>query len=173
MAIPAKYSLLSARQIPDKGGNTEFADMRAAYDALDPAMKAKCDDLIAEHSLIFSRTKLGFTFTDDELEMMKPVRQSFVRTHPDTRRRSLYLSSHAGNIIGWPMPEARLFLMNISEFATQPRFVYTHQWKVGDLVMWDNRTTMHRARDYDENQPRDMRRTTIAGEAPTTAQVAA
>ncbi|MCB1511477.1 MAG: TauD/TfdA family dioxygenase [Hyphomicrobiaceae bacterium] len=172
-AIPAKYSLLSARRIPDAGGNTEFADMRAAYDALDDATRAEVDALICEHSLIFSRTKLGFTFTDDELEMMKPVRQSFVRTHPDTGRRSLYLSSHAGNIIGWPMPEARLFLMNISEFATQPRFVYTHQWKVGDLVMWDNRTTMHRARDYDENQPRDMRRTTIAGEAPTTAQVAA
>ncbi|HUS96362.1 MAG TPA: TauD/TfdA family dioxygenase [Hyphomicrobiaceae bacterium] len=172
-AIPAKYSLLSARSIPSAGGNTEFADMRAAYDALDDAMKAKCEGLIAEHSQIYSRGKLGFTFNDEEIEMMKPVRQTFVRTHPVSGRKSLYLSAHAGRIIGWPDPEARLFLLNLSEFATQRQFVYAHQWKKNDLIMWDNRVTMHRARDYDENQPRDMRRTTVAGDAPTAEQVAA
>ena len=172
-AIPAKYSLLSARSIPTEGGNTEFADMRAAYDALDDEMKAKVEDLICEHSQIYSRGKLGFTFNDEELELMKPVRQSMVRTHPVSGRKSLYLSSHAGTIIGWPVPEARLFLLNLNEFATAERFVYAHQWRVNDLVMWDNRVTMHRARDFDETQKRDMRRTTVAGEAMTAEQVAA
>ena len=172
-AIPAKYSLLSARSIPTEGGNTEFADMRAAYDALDDKMKAKVEDLICEHSQIYSRGKLGFTFNDEELELMKPVRQSMVRTHPVSGRKSLYLSSHAGTIIGWPVPEARLFLLNLNEFATAERFVYAHQWRVNDLVMWDNRVTMHRARDFDETQKRDMRRTTVAGEAMTAEQVAA
>ena len=172
-AIPAKYSLLSARSIPTEGGNTEFADMRAAYDALDDKMKAKVEDLICEHSQIYSRGKLGFTFNDEELELMKPVRQSMVRTHPVSGRKSLYLSSHAGTIIGWPVPEARLFLLNLNEFATAEHFVYAHQWRVNDLVMWDNRVTMHRARDFDETQKRDMRRTTVAGEAMTAEQVAA
>ena len=172
-AIPAKYSLLSARSIPTEGGNTEFADMRAAYDALDDKMKAKVEDLICEHSQIYSRGKLGFTFNDEELELMKPVRQSMVRTHPVSGRKSLYLSSHAGTIIGWPVPEARLFLLNLNEFATAERFVYAHQWRVNDLVMWDNRVTMHRARDFDETQKRDMRRTTVAGEAMTAEQAAA
>ena len=172
-AVPAKYSLLSARSIPSAGGNTEFADMRAAYDALDDKTKAKVENLICEHSQIYSRGKLGFTFNDEEIGLMKPVRQSFVRTHPKSGRKSLYLSSHAGRIIGWPDPEARLFLLNMIEFATQPKFIYTHQWQLHDLVMWDNRQTMHRARDYDESQKRDMRRTTVAGEAMTAEQAAA
>ncbi len=172
-AIPAKYSLLSARSIPSEGGNTEFADMRAAYDALDDKMKAKVEDLICEHSQIYSRGKLGFTFNDEEIQLMKPVRQSMVRTHPTSGRKSLYLSSHAGTIIGWPDPEARLFLINLNEFATDRRFVYAHEWRVNDLVMWDNRVTMHRARDFDETQARDMRRTTVAGEEMTAEQAAA
>lgn len=172
-AIPAKYSLLSARTIPSAGGNTEFADMRAAYDALDDEMKAKCEGLIVEHSQIYSRGKLGFTFNDEELELMKPVRQVLVRDHPNSGRKSLYLSAHAGTIIDWPVPEARLFLLNLTEFATDRRFVYAHEWRVNDLVMWDNRATMHRARGYDETQPRDMRRTTVAGDTYTTQQVAA
>lgn len=172
-ATPAKYSLLSARSIPSAGGNTEFADMRAAYDALDDAMKAKIDDLICEHSQIYSRGKLGFTFDDEEIGLMKPVRQSFVRVHPKNGRKSLYLSSHAGRILGWPDPEARLFLLNMLEHGTQRQFVHAHQWQQHDLVIWDNRQTMHRARDYDETQKRDMRRTTVAGEAMTTAQEAA
>ena len=172
-AIPAKYSLLSARKIPTEGGNTEFADMRAAYDALDDKMKAKVEGLICEHSQIYSRGKLGFTFNEEEIGLMKPVRQALVRTHPGSGRKSLYLSSHAGTIIGWPEPEARLFLINLNEFATDRHFVYAHEWAVGDLVMWDNRVTMHRARDFDETQPRDMRRTTVAGDAMTAEQAAA
>lgn len=172
-AVPAKYSLLSARYIPSEGGNTEFADMRAAYDALDDKTKAKIDDLVCEHSQIYSRGKLGFTFNDEEIDLMKPVRQSFVRVHPKNGRKSLYLSSHAGRVLGMPDPEARLFLLNMLEHGTERRFVYAHQWQQHDLVMWDNRQTMHRARDYDESQKRDMRRTTVAGEALTTAQEAA
>jgi alpha-ketoglutarate-dependent 2,4-dichlorophenoxyacetate dioxygenase len=172
-AIPAKYSLLSARSIPTAGGNTEFADMRAAYDALDDATKAEVADMICEHSQIYSRGKLGFTFNDEEIELMKPVRQSMVRVHPVSGRKSLYLSSHAGHVVGRPIPEGRLFLLNLSEFATDRRFVYAHEWRQYDLVMWDNRQVMHRARQYDESQPRDMRRTTIAGEAMTAEQAAA
>jgi alpha-ketoglutarate-dependent 2,4-dichlorophenoxyacetate dioxygenase len=173
-AIPAKYSLLSARVVNPVGGNTEFADMRAAYDALDAATKALIDDLVCEHSLIYSRGSLGMQdFTDEERAMFRPVRQRLVRTHPVTGRRSLYLSSHAGAIVGMPIAEARILLRDLTEHATQPAFVYAHPWRQWDLVMWDNRQMMHRARRYDEAQPRDMRRTTVAGDAPTVAQVTA
>jgi alpha-ketoglutarate-dependent 2,4-dichlorophenoxyacetate dioxygenase len=173
-AIPAKYSLLSARVVNAKGGNTEFADMRAAYDALDDATKREIEDLVCEHSLMYSRGSLGFLdYSEEEKAMFKPVRQRLVRRHPVTGRKSLYLASHAGAIIGMPMPEARMLLRDLNEHATQPRFVYVHTWKLNDLVMWDNRQTMHRVRRYDESQPRDMRRTTVAGEAPTVAQAAA
>jgi len=173
-AIPAKYSLLSARTVNSKGGNTEFADMRAAYDALDDDTRAEVEDLVCEHSLIYSRGSLGFLdYTDDEKQLFKPVHQRLVRTHPVTGRKSLYLSSHAGTILGRPMPEARLFLRDLNEHATQPQFVYVHKWRLHDLVMWDNRQTMHRVRRYDETQARDVRRTTVAGDAPTVAQDAA
>ena len=172
-AVPAKYSILSGRRIPTAGGNTEFADMRAAYDALDDAMKAEVEDMVCEHSQIYSRGKLGFTFNDEEYELMKPVRQAMVRSHPVSGRKSLYLSAHAGAIIDRPLPEARLFLMNLNEFATERRFVYAHEWRQYDIVMWDNRQVMHRARAYDETQPRDMRRTTVAGEVMTAEQSAA
>jgi alpha-ketoglutarate-dependent 2,4-dichlorophenoxyacetate dioxygenase len=170
--IPAKYSLLHAYSIPSRGGNTEFADMRAAYDALDEETRAMCQDLICEHSQLYSRQILGFTdFTDDERERFAPVRQVLVRTHPVTGRKSLYLSSHAGGIVGWPVPEARAFLRDLVEHATQRQFVYSHRWQVGDLVMWDNRQTMHRARPVPEHEPRDVRRTTLAGDRPTVAQL--
>lgn len=174
-AVPAKYSLLSARAIPATGGDTQFADMRAAYDALDEETKAEIEDLICEHSLIYSRGQLGFTeFTDEEKATFAPVRQRLVRTHPVTGRKSLFLSSHAGTIVGWPMPEARAFLRDLVEHATQREFVYTHRWRQYDLVMWDNRQVMHRARRYRETQEvRDMRRTTIAGDGPTVAQAEA
>jgi alpha-ketoglutarate-dependent 2,4-dichlorophenoxyacetate dioxygenase len=171
-AIPAKYSLLSARVVNPIGGNTEFADMRAAYDALDDTMRALVDDLVCEHSLMYSRGSLGLMdYSEEERAMFRPVRQRLVRTHPVTGRRSLYLSSHAGAIVGTPMPEARILLRELTEHATQPSFVYVHRWRPWDLVIWDNRQVMHRARRYDESQPRDMRRTTIAGDAPTVAQV--
>ena len=170
--VPAKYSILHARSVPSKGGNTEFADMRAAYEALDAETQAEMEDLICEHSQIFSRQQLGFTdFTDEERERMKPVRQRLVRTHPATGRKSLYLASHAGAIVGWPVPEARAFLRDLIEHATQRQFVYAHQWRVHDLVMWDNRRTMHRARPFPPHEPRDMRRTTLVGDGPTVAQV--
>jgi alpha-ketoglutarate-dependent 2,4-dichlorophenoxyacetate dioxygenase len=171
-ATPAKYSILSARTVATAGGNTQFADMRTAYDTLDDAMRATIEDLVCEHSLIYSRGSMGFTeLTADEKAMMKPVRQRLVRTHPVTGRKSLYLSSHAGTIIGWQVPEARDFLRDLNEHATQRELVYTHRWRQYDLVIWDNRQTMHRVRRFDESQPRDMRRTTVSGEAMTAAQV--
>jgi alpha-ketoglutarate-dependent 2,4-dichlorophenoxyacetate dioxygenase len=171
---PAKYSLLSGRIVVDKGGRTEFADMRAAYDALDAATKAEVEDLVCEHSLIYSRGTLGFTdLTEAERAMFRPVRQRLVRTHPVTGRKSLYLSSHIGGIIGWPVPEARAFIRDLTEHATQEQFLYRHVWRQYDLLMWDNRTLMHRVTRFDETQVRDMRRTTIAGDAPTVEQIAA
>jgi alpha-ketoglutarate-dependent 2,4-dichlorophenoxyacetate dioxygenase len=173
-ATPAKYSLLSARIVNPKGGDTEFADMRAAYDALDDETKREIEAQVCEHSLMYSRGSLGFLdYSDEEKELFKPVRQRLVRTHPVSGRKSLYLSSHAGTILGLPMPEARIILRDLTEHATQPRFVYVHKWKLDDLVMWDNRQTMHRGRRYDESQARDVRRTTVAGDAPTVAQAAA
>jgi len=173
-AKPAKYSILSARTVASQGGNTEFADMRAAYDTLDDDTRAMIEDLVCEHSLIYSRGSMGFTeLTDDEKAMMKPVRQRLVRKHPVTGRKSLYLSSHIGTIVGRPMPEARAFIRDLAEHAVQPKFVYVHKWQQYDLIIWDNRQTMHRVRRFDETQPRDMRRTTVAGDAPTAEQVAA
>src|SRR5690242_5938827 len=173
-AIPAKFSLLSARVVNPKGGNTEFADMRAAYDALDAETKAEIEDLICEHSLMYSRGSLGFLdYTDEEKELFKPVLQRLVRTHPVHQRKSLYLSSHAGKVQGMSMPEGRLLLRDLTEHATQPEFVYVHKWTLHDLVMWDNRQTMHRVRRYDQSQPRDMRRATVAGTVPTVPQEAA
>ena len=169
--VPAKYSLLHARSIPSKGGNTEFADMRAAYDALDAETKAEVADLVCEHSQIYSRQQIGFfDLTDEERARFKPVRQRLVRTHPVTGRKSLYLASHAGAIVGWPVPEARCFLRDLIEHATQREFVYSHKWRVGDLVMWDNRQVMHRGRPFPAHEPRDVRRTTLAGDGPTVAQ---
>jgi alpha-ketoglutarate-dependent 2,4-dichlorophenoxyacetate dioxygenase len=172
-AIPAKYSLLSGRVVAKKGGNTEFADMRAAYDALDEETKALVEDLVCEHSLLYSRGLLGFAATPEEEAMFRPVRQRLVRTHPVTGRKSLYLASHAGTIVGWPVPEARALLRDLTEHATQPQFVHVHQWRQYDLVIWDNRRTMHRVRRFDESEIRDMRRTTVAGDAPTIEQVEA
>src|SRR5262245_50904555 len=173
-AVPAKYSLLSAPIIPSAGGNTEFADMRAAYDALDPEIKAEVEDLIAEHSLLFSRGQLGFTeFTAEERVKFAPVRHRLVRTNPTTGRKSLFLSSHIGGIVGWPVPEAMAFVRDLVEHATQRQFVYAHTWRQHHLVMWDNRQTVHRARPYTEtSEVRDMRRTTLEGDGPTTLQMA-
>ena len=169
--VPAAYSLLSGRVVVEQGGQTEFADMRAAYDALDDVTRAEIADLVCEHSLIYSRELLGFDdLTDAERATMRPVRQVLTRTHPVSGRTSLYLASHIGKILGWPVPEARAFIRDLTEHATQRRFVYAHQWRPFDLVMWDNRCTMHRVRRYDASQVRDMRRTTVAGAAPTIAQ---
>ncbi len=171
---PASYSMLHARVIPPSGGETEFADMRAAWDALSPVMHERLRALVTEHSLIYSRALLGFeAFTEEERARCTPVPQRLVRRHPGSGRISLYLSSHIGRIQGWPAPEAMALLRDLTEFATQPRFVYRHHWSVGDLVIWDNRCTMHRGRPYaDKTYPRDMRRVTLMDVAPTLAQAA-
>ncbi len=169
--VPARYSLLSGRIVPPSGGNTEFADMRAAYDALDEATKAEVEDLVCGHSLIHSRGQLGFTqYTREELATMAPAMQRLVRMHPVTGRKSLFLSAHIGTISGWPQPEALAFIRDLIEHATQRQFVYSHQWREGDLVIWDNRQTMHRVRRFDDlNYVRDLRRTTTMSEGPTVA----
>ena len=172
--IPAKYSALCAHVIPPEGGDTEFADMRAAWDALDPTIQERIRDLVTEHSRIYSKGALGIPFTEKELRDFAPVRQPLVRTHPRTGRLSLFLSSHAGRIVGWPVPEALLLLRELTEHATQREFVYRHRWRVGDLVMWDNRVTMHRGRPYDDQKyPRDLRRTTLTCGAPAPGLAAA
>ena len=173
--IPARYSILSGRIVVSEGGNTEFADMRAAYDALDAKTKAEIEELITEHSQIFSREQLGFTeYLPDERAMMKPVRHRLVRTHPTSGRKSLFLSAHIGGIIGWPRPEAMSFIRDLIEHATQPQFVYSHKWTQHDLVIWDNRATMHRVRRYDDmTLVRDLRRTTTKSDGPTAEQEAA
>ena len=174
-AIPAKYSLLSARTVPGTGGNTEFADMRAAYDALDAATKAEIEDLVTEHSNAFSREQIGFHKTDygaENQDLLRPVRHRLVRFDPHTGRKSLYLSAHIGGIVGWPVPEARMAIRDLTEHAVQRQFVHAHVWKSGDLTIWDNRTTMHRARRYNDlSDVRDMRRTTIRGDGVTVAQI--
>ena len=166
--IPARFSLLSARTIPGEGGETQFADMRAAWDALPDRTKQQLDGLIVEHTQLFSRARIGFTdWSEEEVAKMAPVPQVLVRTHPGSGRKSLFLSSHAGRIRGMEEPEARMLLLDLTEHATQREFVHTHRWQVGDVVMWDNRCTMHRARTYDETQVRDMHRTTVSDGKPT------
>ena len=172
-AIPARYSLLSARRIPGEGGETQFADMRAAYDALPEAMKARLEGLVAEHSVLYSRSTIGFTdYSDEEQQRLKPVPQLLVRRHPGSGRKTLYLASHAGWIRGMPIPEARLLLRDLMEHATQREFVYTHRWTVGDPVLWDDRCTMHRAREFDLTQARDMHRTTVSDGVSSLEQAA-
>jgi alpha-ketoglutarate-dependent 2,4-dichlorophenoxyacetate dioxygenase len=171
--IPAKYSLLSGRAVPSWGGNTEFADMRAAYDALDERTRREVENLVCHHSQIYSREAVGFGAMDEaERQAFKPVRQRLVRRHPATGRKSLFLSAHAGVIEGWTIPESRMFLRDLIEFATQPRFVYSHRWRLHDLVVWDNRATMHRGRRFDHSEPRDVRQTRLAGDDVTIKQVA-
>jgi alpha-ketoglutarate-dependent 2,4-dichlorophenoxyacetate dioxygenase len=174
-ATPAKHSLLHARVIPPEGGETEFADMRAAWDALPAARQAELRDLICDHSLIFSRSQLGFAeWTEAERRQFAPVPQRLVRRHLESGRTALFLSSHIGRIHGMPVPEALMLIRDLLEHATQPRFVYTHRWTVGDLVMWDNRCTLHRGRAYDDQRhKRDMRRVTLSDVAPTLEQAAA
>ena len=169
--VPARYSLLSARTVPAEGGETEFADLRAAWDALPEPMQRRIEGLVAEHSILHSRGTIGFTdFSEEERARLQPVPQTLVRTHPGSGRKTLYLASHAGAIRGMNLPEARLLLLDLMEHATQRPFVYRHRWRVGDLVIWDNRCTLHRARPYDLSVPRDMHRTTVSDERSTLAQ---
>jgi alpha-ketoglutarate-dependent 2,4-dichlorophenoxyacetate dioxygenase len=170
--LPAKASLLYARSIPPVGGQTEFADMRAAYDALSEDMKQRLRGRVAEHAIMHSRKKLGFTdFSDEENQMLPPVPQVLVRRHAGSGRMGLYLASHAGRIFGMPEEDGKALLQQLIEHATQRQFVYTHRWRLHDLVMWDNRCTMHRGKGYDDLRwPRDMQRATVSDVAPTCEQ---
>jgi alpha-ketoglutarate-dependent 2,4-dichlorophenoxyacetate dioxygenase len=158
---PGRYSMLLAKVVPPVAADTEFADMRAAYDALDPDTKARLEGLRVHHSIAHSRQTLGFEFSKDEEEQLKGAVHPLVRTIPRSGRRSLYLAAHASRIIDWPVPEGRLLLRELTEHATQREFVYRHSWRVGDLVIWDNRATMHRARPFDDARyRRELRRVT-------------
>lgn len=156
-------SMLYAHAVPQNGGDTEFADMRSAYKALPEAQKKAIGGLKAEHWLMHSRSVLGFTdFTEEERAALPPVTQDVVRTHPRSGDKALYLGAHASHIVGMPVPEGRVMLLELTEFATQRQFVYTHRWQAGDLVIWDNRVTLHRALPFDENEVRDLRRVTTS-----------
>jgi alpha-ketoglutarate-dependent 2,4-dichlorophenoxyacetate dioxygenase len=169
--VPARCSLLSAREIPPAGGETEFADLRAAYDALPEERQRALDGLVAEHSIFRSRALIGFTeFNEDIRNELPPVPQLIVRRHAGSGRKTLYLASHASHIVGWPVADGRLLLLDLNTHATQRDFVYSHTWRVGDLVIWDNRWTMHRGRPHDENQPRDLRRATTLDTRSTLAE---
>ncbi|HEX8808629.1 MAG TPA: TauD/TfdA family dioxygenase, partial [Xanthobacteraceae bacterium] len=170
--LPARASLLYARSIPPVGGHTEFADERAAYDALPEDMRRRLQGLVAEHSIFNSRARLGFTeFSDEEREGMPPVPQAMVRVIPESGRKSLYLASHAGRIFGIPEPEGRALIDRLIAHATQRQFVYTHRWRVHDLVIWDDRCTMHRGTGFDDLRwRRDMQRATVSDVANTCEQ---
>jgi len=173
--VPAKCSLLSARELPSPGpmgsGETEFADLRAAWDALPEGRKRQLEGLVVEHSIFRSRSQIGFAdFNDAIFRQLPPVPQALVRHHRYSGRISLYLASHASHIIGWPVEEGRALIEELIAFATQPQFVYQHRWTVGDLVMWDNRCTMHRGRPYDDTQRRVLHRTTASDVANTLEQ---
>jgi alpha-ketoglutarate-dependent 2,4-dichlorophenoxyacetate dioxygenase len=158
----AAYSMLSAVALPSWGGNTEFADLRAAYDALPDRIKQEIQDLKAEHSALHTRLLLGDNaYTDEQKKAIPPATWPLVTTHPGSGRKVLFVGVHATHIVGWPVAEGRMYLHDLLEHATQREFVYAHEWQVGDLVMWDNRSTLHRGRRYDISERRELRRTTI------------
>ncbi len=169
-----KYSLLSCHSVVEHGGQTQLADMRAGYDALPEKLKQLVDGLVLEHSIFHSRAVCGFSgFSSEEQAQLPSAQHPLVRVHPASGRKSLYISSHASHVVGWPVPEGIDLLLELTEWATQPAHVYTHAWQVGDMVMWDNRFTMHRARrHYPETAVRDMRRTTIEEDVPPLEQAA-
>lgn len=171
---PGRYSMLHARVIPPVGANTEFADEKAAYDDLSADIKAQIDELQAHHSIAYSRQTLGFEFSEDEKEQLKGAIHPLVRTLPGSGRKTLYLASHAFRIVGWPVPDARLLLRDLIEHATQRRYVYSHAWRVGDLVIWDNRCTLHRATPFEDTRyRRELRRVTTLDIGRTRASAAA
>jgi alpha-ketoglutarate-dependent 2,4-dichlorophenoxyacetate dioxygenase len=177
MPVPVVLGLLHAVTLPPQSpfgnGETEFADMRAAYESLPIVTKEAIDQLTVEHDVFWSRAQIGFTeFPLEEREQYPPSRQRLVRRQQSTGRKSLYLSAHASHITDWPVADGRLLLLDLNTHATQGRFVYSHTWRIGDLVIWDNRWTMHRGRPHDENQPRDLRRATTLDTGSTLDQAA-
>jgi len=168
----AKYSLLLAVRLPSWGGETEFCDLRAAYDALDPRMKADLEGLEAEHYALHSRIMLGDEdYSDAAKSVFPPVMWPIVRQHPGSGRKLLFIGVHTRAVSGMTVAEGRVLLLDLLEHATQPQFVYRHVWKPGDLVIWDNRATLHRGRRWDMDEPRELRRTTISDvDAPAATQ---
>jgi len=167
---PGRYSMLSAKVIPPIGADTQFADMRAAYDALSAELKAQLDGLRVHHSIAYSRQVLGFEFSEKEQDILKGAVHPLIRVLPGLGRKSLYVASHASHIIDWPVPEGRLLLRELIEHATQPQFVYRHTWREGDLVIWDNRATMHRATPFADGKfRRELRRVTTLDVTPPAA----
>lgn len=174
-AIPSLCSLLSARIVPPEGGDTEFATMRGAYDALPEDIKKKLEGLVAEHSLVFSRSTVtpNGAMTAEMKAELPGAWQAMVRVNPVNGRKNIYAGAHASHVIGWKREEGRAFIRWLNEFATTPQFRYSHKWRAGDLVIWDNRCVLHRATLYDTQRHRRlMQRTTVAGQTPTTAQPA-
>jgi alpha-ketoglutarate-dependent 2,4-dichlorophenoxyacetate dioxygenase len=177
MPVPVVLGMLHAVTVPPPSpfgnGETEFADMRAAYDALPDATKAAIDPLVIQHDVFWSRGQIGFTeFPAGEREQYPPSPQRLVRTHPGAKRKTLYLSAHASHVEGWPVADGRLLLFDLNTHATQPAFVHSHTWRVGDVVIWDNRCTMHRGRPHDEGQARDLRRATTLDTGSTLEEAA-
>ena len=177
MPVPVVLGMLFGVAVPPASplgaGETEFADMRAAYDALPDDMKTAIDGLVVEHDIFWSRGQIGFTeFPAGEREKYPPSPQKLVRRHPGSDRKTLYLSAHASHIVGWPVADGRLLLHDLNTHATQREFVYSHKWRVGDLVIWDNRCTMHRGRPHDEFAPRDLRRATTLDVGSTLEEAA-
>ena len=172
-AVPGALSMLYARVVPDDGGDPQFADLRAAYDALPEASRTQIEGLVAEHSIFHSRGQLSVTaYTPEGLASLPPVPQRLVRRHAGSGRKTLYIAAHASHIIGMPVADGRLLLLDLMEHATQPQFTHSHRWRVGDLVIWDNRCTMHRARPFDTTKVRDLRRVTTRDVASTLEQAA-
>lgn len=156
---PARYSMLYSITNPVEGGETEFADLRAAYDTLAEDLKQKVSDLRAQHYALHSRMKLGDSnWTEEQKDAIPPVEWPIVRTHPGSKRRLLFVGVHATHVVGMHVGEGRLLLGELLEHATQRELVYRHSWRVGDLVMWDNRSVIHRGRRYDYTQRRELRR---------------
>ena len=177
MPVPVVLGMLHAVALPPPSpfgnGETEFADMRAAYDALPDATKTAINDLVVEHDVFWSRAQVGFTdFPQAGKDRYKPSPQRLVRTHPGSKRKTLYLSAHGSHVVGWPVADGRLLLIDLTAHATRERFVYRHEWRIGDLVIWDNRCTMHRGRPHDETKPRDLRRATTLDHGSTLSEAA-
>ncbi len=161
--IPAKYSMLHAHVVTPEGGETQVVDTRVAYEALPQKMKDRIDGLVAEHSIFTSRAKLGFTdFTDEERASLPPVARPLVRSHKESGRKALYLASHISHICDMNVPDGKMLVRELLEHATQKEFIYELRWRVGDLMIWDNRCTLHRGRPYDDTlHRRDLRRATL------------
>jgi alpha-ketoglutarate-dependent 2,4-dichlorophenoxyacetate dioxygenase len=170
---PAAYSMLYAHVVPDADGDTEYCDMRAAYDDLPEDIRAQIEPLSAAHDYAYSRAFFGFTdFTEQEIKALPPVVHPLVLTHPQTGRKSLFVGCYASQVMGWPIPEGRLLILDLMLRAAQRKFVYAHKWQAGDFVIWDNRCTMHRGRPFDESQVRDLRRVTTEDESRRAALAA-